>query len=61
MRDLFQVTYKVDSNQEEIEETLSSQDVTMTCVRVGCANYNSCITYVYSRTVKGEAVLIDKM
>jgi len=39
MRDLFQVTYKVDSKREEIEETLSRQDVTLTCVGVGYANY----------------------
>jgi len=39
MRDLFQVTYKVDSKREQIEEILTRQDVTLTCVGVGYANY----------------------
>ena len=39
MRDLFQVTYKVDSKKEEIEETLTRQDITLTCVGVGYSNY----------------------
>ena len=38
MQDLFQLTYKVDSKQEDIE-MLSRKQTTLTCVGIGYANF----------------------
>ena len=38
MRDLFQLTYKVDSKQEDVE-MLSRTHTTLTCVGVGYVNF----------------------
>ena len=38
MQDLFQLTYKVDSKQEDIE-MLTRKQTTLTCVGIGYANF----------------------
>ena len=42
MHDLFQLTYKVDSKQEDVE-MLTRKHTTLTCVGVGYANFTKTI------------------